>query len=260
MTDTTKNTRNNAIIKTKAKAKRRHSEKTRWRPDYAQVTDAEIDRMCESDDEEVKPAVTSHDCLTHRGNGPSASALRGVVLPTRPAVIGPIGVLAASDDVQPKEQRATTQYGGEAKLVVLKVDSERLQRKQRQKEQEQKEQQEKKQKLANQPALPHPAPSSSDHPIFRREALICELDDPAANEARKIFDLIRDNIEYGRDVKYLINRLDHLFAPAKKRNAEERLRLAEELDRLSNDHAVLEQKMQLFNDVDEAADNMNIDA
>ena len=95
--------------------------------------------------------------------------------------------------------------------------------------------------------------SSSDHSILCLEALVDELGEDDADEARAFFSLIKRNLEKGRETKSLVNTLTRLFVPLKQQ-------IAKEYDRLSNEFAQVSQQKQLFDKFDMAADGMDVDA
>lgn len=112
----------------------------------------------------------------------------------------------------------------------------------------------------------HPVRSSSDHPILRLEELIDELSEDDAQEAQIFIDLIKRNLEKGRDTKGPASLLKNLLAPAKQRITEHhrslseaKQRVAEKYKRISRHMAQAAQKMKLFDDADEAPDVSNVE-
>lgn len=199
--------------------------------------------MFESDDdEEVKPAVTSHEYLTNRSSGPNVSDLGGVVVTVRSAVVDQTEVPATSDNVQPKEQGAVTQDASDtipSSLIITLQMSPR--------------------KLAVTLGQSPPSPRPIDHPVLRLEALLCKLYKKEADQAQQIFGIIRSNLEIGRDVGDLARYLIRLFVPVKQRMAEKHGRLSNNKARVEHDIAQVEQEMQLLADVGQAVDDMSID-
>ena len=243
--DITNDHRNNAItkIKAKAKARQRRSEMTRWRPYYANTTNAETHRMCESDDdEEAKPVATSHEYPTSRSSGPNVSALGGVVIPVRSAVVDQTEVPATYDNVQSKEQGAVTQDASDtipSSLIVTLQISPR--------------------KLAVTIGQSPPNPRLIDHPVLRLDALLAKLYKKEADQAQQIFGIIRSNLDIGRDVGDLARYLIRLFVPVKQRMAEKHSRLSNNKAQVEHDIAQVEQEMHLLADVGQAVDGMGID-
>jgi hypothetical protein len=127
--------------------------------------------------------------------------------------------------------------------------------------------------LSDAPSQPGLQQSLADHPILRLEALLGELDEDDTQEAQQVFKLVRRNLEKGSNASGLIDHLNRLFVPVKQRVTVERDRLSDDLaqvsqemlcleekrDRLSNDMTQVEKEMQLFEDVDGAGDNMDVD-
>ncbi|GAB7336058.1 hypothetical protein MBLNU13_g08871t2 [Cladosporium sp. NU13] len=86
--------------------------------------------------------------------------------------------------------------------------------------------------LPDTPGQPGPQRSPVRHPVLRPEALLGELGEDDANEAQQVFNLIRRNLKQ---------------------------RVTGDRDRLSTGVAQAEQQMHLFDNVDGAAGNMEID-
>lgn len=254
-----------AVIKTETQTRRRHSDRLTARLDYAEPTVAEIDQMT---DEEIIREMHRH---TREGgsNGTNASAPGGVGDSAHHEVIDLTEATATPDDVHPRRQGVAIQDGMGTSLVILKVDLEKLRRQQQQQQQQQKEQE----TPGDQLDLPHPVSSSVDHPVLRLEALLHKLDKNKASQAQQVLDLIRENLKEGQDAKGLIEHVVRLFGSVKQLLVEEldRLpndlavaeqemeRIAENRDRLSGHMAQIEQEMQILDDVDLAADKMDID-
>ena len=93
--------------------------------------------------------------------------------------------------------------------------------------------------------------SSSHHSILCLEALVDELGEDDADEARALFSLIKRNLEKGRETKSLINTLTRLFVPLQQH-------ITKEYDRLSNEFAQVSQQKQIFDRFDVAADGMDV--
>lgn len=107
--------------------------------------------------------------------------------------------------------------------------------------------------------------SSNSHPVLRLEELIDELDGDDAQEAQTRFDLIKRNLEKGRDIEGLASQLIHIFAPLKKHISEEydglseaKQRVAEEHKRLEKDLAQALQKKKLIDGVFVTPDTIQI--
>jgi len=105
---------------------------------------------------------------------------------------------------------------------------------------------------SNAPARSRSQRNSSDHHVLRLEALLAEMEEDDAHEARAVFGLIRRNLEKGRETKHLVGPLISLFAPLEQR-------IAGEYDRLSNELARVAQQKRLFDELHVAADGMNDD-
>jgi len=188
------------------------------------------------------------------GDESDSSALEVVGLPACTAVAREVDASATPDDHRPGRMEAATQDASEAfshfSLSTPDMEAE---------------------DLSDQPSQPHAETNSSDQPILRLESLIGELDEDDAQEASTYIDIIRRNIEKGRDTKGPSSLLTRLFAPAKQRVAEEhgslseskqrvseeykriteeRKRVAEEYRRLSNDMVQVARKKQHFDEVD----------
>jgi hypothetical protein len=97
--------------------------------------------------------------------------------------------------------------------------------------------------------------NSDRHAILHLEVFLGELNEDDADEARATFDLIRRNLEKGRDNKRHIDWLTRLFTPTRQR-----LQCAiDDYGRLTRDMKQIQQRMKLFEDVDMAAGGMDID-
>lgn len=157
---------------------------------------------------------------------PKASASRAAKLPTRQTVIDLTETIAIAGDGRQKRRRVVTQDSSETVeqigLVVLKVNPK---------------------KLASLLARLRSREKSSGHPILGLEALIGELDEDDAEDARKVFDLVKSGLEREKDIKSFVEFLTRLFAPVKQRIAGKRARL-------SDDMARVEQEMRLFQEAD----------
>jgi hypothetical protein len=93
------------------------------------------------------------------------------------------------------------------------------------------------------------------HAILHLEVFLGELNEDDVDEARATFDLIRRNLEKDRDNKRHIDWLTRLFAPTRQR-----LQCAiDDYGRLTRDMKQIQQRMKLFDDVDMAADGMDVD-
>jgi hypothetical protein len=116
------------------------------------------------------------------------------------------------------------------------------------------------------PILPPSDRNSSDHPMLRLEDLIGDLDEDDAQDAQIFIDLIKRNLEKGRDTKGPASLLTRLFAPVKQRIAEEyeslleaKRRLAEEYVRVTKDMAQVAQKKKVFDNATEDSDVIKIE-
>jgi hypothetical protein len=97
--------------------------------------------------------------------------------------------------------------------------------------------------------------NSDGHAILHLEVFLGELNEDDADEARATFDLIRRNLEKGRDNNRHIDWLTRLFTPTRQR-----LQCAiDDYGRLTRDMKQIQQRMKLFEDVDMAAGGMDVD-
>ena len=156
-------------------------------------------------------------------NVPKAAASRAAEVPIRHTVIDLTETTAPAGDAHRKRRRAVTQDSSEkvdqtCLVVVLKVNPE---------------------KVSNLFARLRSKKRRSDHPVMGLEALVDELNEDDAEDARKAFDLVRSSLKRDKDVKSLVDFLTILFAPVKQRIVGKRARL-------SDDMAQVEQEMRLF--------------
>jgi hypothetical protein len=185
--------------------------------------------------EEELVADMSRQVIPNIYKDSDASALRRAKVSTRSSVVGLTETTPAADDAPLQRQRAATHDSGETVerrgLVVLRANP---------------------QSLSNLLGRLHSRKNSNDHAILRLEALLGELGEEDAEEARVVFDPVRRNLERRKDVKDLVEFLTSLFAPVKQRIAGKR-------DRLSSDMAQVEQEMRLFEGANRAPEVIKIE-
>jgi hypothetical protein len=172
-----------------------------------------------------------------------------MLLSTRPAANDMVGATTTPDDDRPRRQIAVIQGAREpverSGLSTLTLKSE-------------------------EPVDPlsqsHPERSSSDHPILHLENLMDELDKDDAQDARTFIDLIKRNLEKGRDTEGPASLLSRLFAPVGQRITDEyeslsaaKQRVAEEYRRLSKDMTRAAEKKKLFDDAKRPTDIIKIE-
>lgn len=183
------------------------------------------------------------------GGKSDRSALRMVAAWSQSVVTNPIGAVTTADETRPTRREAVPRGASKTKTQPVTSTPE---------------------VKAEHPVVlieqAHPARSSIGHRILRLEELVDELNEDDAQEAQIFIDLIKCNLDKGRDIKGPTSLLKNLLAPAKQRITEHyrslseaKQRVAEKYKRISRHMAQAVQKMKLFDDADEAPDVNNVE-